>query len=185
MPFNAAPSNSIPAPVGQDRGMERIARQPAAPGQESVWDYPRPPAVDPSGEVVEVVFGGATVAQTTSSLRVLETSHPPTYYLPLAAFEPGTLVPVTGTTFCEFKGAASYFDLVHDGVTAPRAAWTYRHPSPGYEQLVDHVAVMPGAVDACRVAGELVQPQEGGFYGGWITSRVVGPFKGAQGTRGW
>ena len=116
---------------------------------------------------------------------MLETSHPPTYYLPRAAFAEGTLRPADGSSYCEWKGVAAYYDLVTPTRTAARAGWTYPEPSPGFEALVDHIAVMPGAVDACTVDGEIVVPQEGGFYGGWITSRVVGPFKGAPGTRGW
>ncbi len=154
-------------------------------GQESVWDYPRPPRVQGSDEVVEVVLGAVVVAWTTRALRVLETSHPPTYYLPEASFADGVLRPATGTTYCEFKGTASYFDLVAAGRTASRAAWTYRQPSPGFAALVGHVAVMPGLVDRCTVDGEVVVPQAGGFYGGWITSRVAGPFKGEPDTRDW
>jgi uncharacterized protein (DUF427 family) len=154
-------------------------------GQESVWDYPRPPRVEPSDEVVEIRLGGEVVARTTRSLRVLETSHPPTYYLPLDAFAEGVLRPAAGSSYCEWKGHASYYDLVSAARTAPRAGWTYLRPSPGFEALVGHVAVMPGAMDACTVDGEVVVPQEGGFYGGWITSRVVGPFKGGPDTRGW
>lgn len=155
------------------------------PGQESVWAYPRPPQVDPSDELVEVWLGGECVARTTRSLRVLETSHPPTYYLPVTDVVEGALVPVDGTTGCEWKGTASYFDLVAGGVVAPRAAWTYAAPRRGFEALLDHVAVMPAAVDRCVVAGETVVPQPGDFYGGWITSRVVGPFKGIPGSWGW
>jgi uncharacterized protein (DUF427 family) len=161
------------------------SRVEPGPGQESAWDYPRPPRVEPSAETVEVYLGGAVVARTTSSLRVLETSHPPVYYLPLTAYVGGALRPVAGTTYCEWKGTATYYDVVTVARTASRAAWTYLEPVPGYEALVGHVAVMPGLMDACTVDGELVTPQEGGFYGGWITSRVVGPFKGAPGTRGW
>lgn len=155
------------------------------PGQESVWDYPRPPRVEPSEALVVVELGGTTVARTTRSLRVLETSHPPTYYLPRAAFVPGVLRPTDGSSFCEWKGAASYLDLVAGGRTAARAAWTYPDPSPGFEALRDHVALYPGLVDRCLVDGEMVEPQPGGFYGGWITSAVVGPFKGEPGTWGW
>lgn len=166
-----------------------IARDPVGPGQESVWDYPRPPRVESSDAEVEIVLGGVSIARTRSALRVLETSHPPAFYLPVEAFVAGALVPTTGSTWCEFKGAATYFDIVAAGsatpVTAARAGWTYPHPSPGFESLVDHVAVMPGAMDRCTVDGEVVVPQEGGFYGGWVTSRVAGPFKGAPGTRGW
>jgi uncharacterized protein (DUF427 family) len=165
--------------------MPPATRVTPAPGQESVWDYPRPPRVEPSGEEVVVVLGGQVVARTRSALRVLETSHPPAYYLPYASFAEGTLVPVGGTTYCEFKGTASYVDVVAGGRRATRAGWTYRQPSPGFEVLVDHVALMPGEMDECTVDGEVVEPQAGGFYGGWITSHVVGPFKGGLGTTGW
>ena len=165
--------------------MSRAVPLPAGPGQESVWDYPRPPAVDPSDELVEVHLGGEVVARTRSSLRFLETSHPPTYYLPLDAFVDGALVPVQGSTVCEWKGRAAYFDVVGGGLRAARAAWTYPEPVATYAVLAGHVAVMPGLVDACLVDGETVRAQEGGFYGGWITDRVVGPFKGGPGSWGW
>jgi uncharacterized protein (DUF427 family) len=165
--------------------MSRPRPEQPGPGQESVWDYPRPPRVEPSRESIEITLGGQVVARTTTSYRVLETSHPPTYYLPRAAFVDGALRPADGSTYCEWKGEAAYFDLVTAQRVAPRAAWTYPHPSPGFEVLVDHLAVMPGLVDACTVDGEVVQPQAGGFYGGWITSRVVGPFKGIRGSWGW
>jgi len=165
--------------------VSRAVPLPAGPGQESVWDYPRPPAVDPSDELVEVHLGGEVVARTRSSLRVLETSHPPTYYLPLDAFVDGALVPVQGSTVCEWKGRAAYFDVVGGGLRAARAAWTYPEPVATYAVLAGHVAVMPGLVDACLVDGERVRAQEGGFYGGWITDRVVGPFKGGPGSWGW
>ena len=150
-----------------------------------MWDYPRPPRVEPSDELVEVVLGGRVVASTRSAYRVLETSHPPTYYLPAGSFAEGVLRPVPDSTYCEWKGRADYFDLVTPGRTAERAAWAYPDPTDGFRELTDHVAVMPGLVDACTVDGETVRPQEGGFYGGWVTRRVVGPFKGAPGTRGW
>ncbi|MDF9715453.1 DUF427 domain-containing protein [Nocardioides sp. ChNu-153] len=155
------------------------------PGQESVWDYPRPPALDRSEEHVEVWLGGERVADTTTSWRVLETSHPPTYYLPRSAFVAGALRPVAGTTHCEWKGEAAYLDLVGGGRTAARAAWTYPTPVPAFADLLDAVAVMPGLVDRCVVDGEVVAAQPGGFYGGWITSRVAGPFKGIPGSWGW
>jgi uncharacterized protein (DUF427 family) len=165
--------------------MSRPVPLPPGPGQESVWDYPRPLAVDPSSELVEVHLGGEVVARTRSSLRVLETSHPPTYYLPLDAFVDGALLPVEGSTVCEWKGRAAYFDLLGGGRCAARAAWTYPEPVPTYAVLAGHVAVMPGLVDACYVDGERVRAQEGGFYGGWVTDRVVGPFKGIPGSWGW
>jgi uncharacterized protein (DUF427 family) len=119
------------------------------------------------------------------AMRVLETSHPPTYYLPGDAFAVGSLEPGNGSSWCEFKGSAGYLDLVGGGVRAASAAWTYPQPSPGFEVLAGHVAVYPGRVDEVTVDGELVRPQAGGFYGGWVTDRVVGPFKGGPGTTGW
>jgi len=157
----------------------------AEPVVESVWDYPRPPRVEPSGERVEVELGGVVAASTDGSWRVLETSHPPTYYLPREAFAEGVLRPAAGHTWCEWKGQASYFDVVVGDRVAERAAWTYERPTAGFEAIAGAVAVMPGLVDRCTVDGEVVEPQPGGFYGGWITSRVVGPFKGAPGTMGW
>lgn len=165
--------------------MTRPEKVVPQPGQESVWDYPRPPRVEPSTEHVEVVLGGVVVARSDRSLRVLETSHPPTYYLPREAFEPGVLREAAGSSWCEWKGEASYYDLVAGGVVASAAAWTYLAPTPGFQTIAGAVAVMPGQVDRCTVDGEVVEPQPGGFYGGWITSKVVGPFKGTPGTRGW
>lgn len=150
-----------------------------------MWDYPRPPRVEPSAETVEIWLGGVRVAASTCTLRVLETSHPPTYYLPREDFAPGALRAAEGASWCEFKGQATYLDVVGGDAVAPRAAWTYPCPSRGFEVLTGHVAVMPGAVDRCTVDGEVVTPQAGGFYGGWITARVVGPFKGTPGTWGW
>ncbi len=132
-----------------------------------------------------VTLGGEVVADTTRALRVLETSHPPTFYLPAADFAPGALVPAAGSSFCEWKGQAGYLDVVGGGRTAARAAWSYPEPVPAYAALAGHVAVYPGAVDECRVGGERVRSQEGDFYGGWITDEIVGPFKGAPGTWGW
>jgi uncharacterized protein (DUF427 family) len=152
---------------------------------ESVWDYPRPPRLETSGDHVVVTHHGRVIVDTKSPLRILETSHPPTYYLPRADVDVSTLEPVEGTTFCEFKGRASYADLVVGGSRLSRAVWWYENPSPGYLELVDHIALYPGRVDQCTVNGEVVQAQDGDFYGGWITSRVTGPFKGAPGTLGW
>jgi len=126
-----------------------------------------------------------TVAETRHAQRVLETSHPPVYYVPREDVALEYLVEAPGSSWCEWKGRASYYDVVVGQARAERAAWTYRHPSPGYEAIQDHVAFYPGRVDACYVDGERVTPQPGGFYGGWITRDVVGPFKGDPGTRGW
>ncbi len=159
------------------------------PGQESVWDYPRPPQLEPTDEHVVVRLGGTVVLDTRRALRVLETSHPPSYYLPLDDFAPGALQPATGTSFCEWKGLAIYLDVVggtaDSPVVASRAAWTYPQPSSPFEQLAGFVSLYPGQMDECTVGGEVVQAQPGDFYGGWITSRVVGPFKGVPGSRGW
>lgn len=153
---------------------------------ESVWDYPRPPVVVPSHERVVIELGGEIVVDTRRSLRVLETSHPPVYYVPDDAIATGLLRPVAGTTWCEFKGSASYFDVASPiGQVVARAAWHYPRPSAGYEALVGHVAFYPARMDRCTVADETVAAQDGDFYGGWITSKVTGPFKGAPGTAGW
>ena len=165
--------------------MPPVTPDPVGPGQESVWDYPRPPRIEPSTEEIEIRLGGEVIARTRSSYRVLETSHPPSYYLPRDAFVAGVLRPVEGTTFCEWKGQASYFDLVTPARTASRGAWTYPSPTADFAVIRDHLAVTPRLVDTCLVEGELVRAQEGGFYGGWITSRVTGPFKGGPGTLGW
>ena len=164
---------------------QRPRPEQPGPGQESVWDYPRPPRVEPTGELVEVQFGGSPIVRTTRGLRVLETSHPPTYYLPIVDIEPGVLQPVEGGSFCEWKGPAAYFDVSVAGRVATRAAWHYPDPSPRFTDLREHVAIYPGLMDTCTVDGEVVRPQPGGFYGGWVTTRVVGPFKGEPGTMHW
>jgi len=147
---------------------------------ESVHDYPRPPRVEPSPRRIRVVLGGETIVDSRRTHRVLETSHPPVYYVPLEDVAPGALAPVEGgTTFCEWKGVASYYDVSAGGRTSERAAWTYHYPVPAFEAILDAVAFYPGRVDACYVDDELVEAQAGGFYGGWITSDVIGPFKGA------
>ncbi len=150
-----------------------------------MWDYPRPPLVRPTSRAVEVVLGGEVVCRTTSAVQVLETSHPPTWYLPRADFIPGALVAAPGASFCEWKGAARYLDVRGGGRTAAGAAWCYPNPSPGFEVLRDHVALYAGQMDACRVDGQPVVPQPGGFYGGWITPELTGPFKGIPGSLGW
>jgi uncharacterized protein (DUF427 family) len=156
-----------------------------APGQESVWDYPRPPALVASEELVTVVLGGVEICETSTSWRVLETSHPPTYYLPRAAFREGALVPAAGSSFCEWKGEAAYLDVVGGTTVRRRAGWYYPQPSPRFAALRGHIALYPGLMDLCLVDGERVEPQPGGFYGGWVTSSVVGPFKGGPGSQGW
>ena len=148
----------------------------------SVWDFPRPPAVEPCQRVVSVELGGRVVAISDRALQVLETSHPPVVYVPLADVADGVLEPSgQRTTWCEFKGHAHYYDA--GGRRA--VAWGYDDPSPGYEALAGHVAFYPGRVDACWLGDERVQAQDGDFYGGWITADVTGPFKGGPGTLGW
>lgn len=159
----------------------RHSRIVPGPGQESVWDYPRPPRVERMIQRVTVDVDGQRVVDTTDVVRILETSHPPVYYLPRSAFAPGVLQPAPGQTYCEFKGEAHYLSVG----SAVGAAWFYPAPTPGYEALADRVAVYPAAMERCTVDGETVTAQEGDFYGGWITSWIVGPFKGAPGTWGW
>lgn len=155
------------------------------PGQESVWDYPRPPRMEDVEEKVKVVFGGVTVAYTTRAKRVLETSHPPVYYVPPVDIRMEYLRLADGASLCEWKGRARYYDLVSDERTEERAAWFYPEPTGSFADLRDYVAFYPSRMDACWVGGEKVEAQEGDFYGGWVTSNVVGPFKGAPGTWGW
>ncbi|MEE4546889.1 DUF427 domain-containing protein [Streptomyces sp. V4-01] len=152
---------------------------------ESVWDYPRPPAVRPCGDLVTVEFAGMMVAETRHAVRVLETSHPPVFYLPPVAVAPGLLRPSDRRSWCEWKGEAVYWHLTAGGRVAADAAWSYPDPSPGFEDIRDHLAFYPSRVDRCVVAGEEVTSQEGDFYGGWITSAIEGPFKGPPGTSGW
>ena len=152
---------------------------------ESVWDYPRPPALVPCERRVRVEHAGVLVADSTRALRVLETSHPPTIYVPPEDVLTELLEAVGGSSFCEWKGSASYWDVVVDGSRAGRAAWSYARPQSPYEALVDHLSFYPGRVDACLLDEEHVETQAGDFYGGWITSDVTGPFKGAPHTLGW
>jgi uncharacterized protein (DUF427 family) len=155
------------------------------PGQESVWDYPRPPRVEDSPKHIQVIFNGVVVADTYRAKRVLETSHPPVYYIPPEDIKMEHLTPTDRATWCEWKGQAAYYTLRVGEKKAPNAAWFYPRPTPGFESLRNHVAFYPGLMDACFVNGERVQAQAGDFYGGWITADIVGPFKGGWGTEGW
>jgi uncharacterized protein (DUF427 family) len=150
-----------------------------------VWDYPRPPRVELCARRLRVEFGGETLAETVRAYRMLETSHPPTYYIPQADVKMELLRPNTARSFCEFKGEARYWDICAGVRTSVAAAWSYSSPSPQYAVLRDYLAFYPHRVDACFVDGELVSAQEGDFYGGWITSDLAGPFKGGPGTRWW
>ena len=152
---------------------------------ESVWDYPRPPAVEDVPQRIKVVFNGETIADSQDARRVLETSHPPVYYIPLKDIKPEVLRHSHGSTSCEWKGQAAYYDVVVGGKTALRAAWYYPEPDPKYASIKDCVAFYPSKMEACFVGEERVKSQEGDFYGGWINSNITGPFKGGPGTRGW
>ncbi len=162
-----------------------VVPQPARPGQESVWEYPRPPRLEPTTARIRIEFGGTVVADSRRALRVLETSHPPGYYIPIDAWRPDTLLPAEGASICEWKGTARYFDVVVGDAVAPRAAWGYPHPTPAFAAIADCVSVYPGRMDRCEVDGVTVTAQAGGFYGGWVTPDIVGPFKGGPGTWGW
>lgn len=153
--------------------------------QEIVAEYPRPPRLEPARRRVRIVFAGQVILDTDAAWRVLETFHPPSFYLPMAAFTPGALIPTARASMCEWKGAARYYDIQAAGRVAAHAAWGYPDPTPAFLAIRDHVAVYPAAMDACFVDNERVVPQEGGFYGGWITSELVGPFKGGPGTLFW
>jgi uncharacterized protein (DUF427 family) len=156
-----------------------------SPAHERVSEYPRPPRLEAVSRRVRIVFNGNTIADTDAALRVLETYHPPTYYLPMSAFRPGVLLLASGSSVCEWKGQACYWSIAAAGRIAERAGWSYREPAPAFTALRDHIAVYPAAMDACFVGTERVRPQPGGFYGGWITDGLVGPFKGGPGTEFW
>ncbi|MFH8838195.1 DUF427 domain-containing protein [Streptomyces sp. NPDC017868] len=166
--------------AGGPRGLARPGARPT----ERVWDYPRPPRLVGDDRRVTVTVDGRVVADTRASLRVLETSHPPTFYLPRRDVRAEFLRPRPGRTHCEWKGAASYWDVVVGDLVVPRAAWSYERPLDAYEALRGHLAFYPSAV-GCTVDGEPVVAQEGDFYGGWITREIEGPFKGGPGTWGW
>ena len=160
-------------------------RIPPGPGQESVWDYPRPPRLEDTSKHIEVIFNNVVIADTRLAMRVLETSHPPVYYIPPQDIQMQYLHPVPGETFCEWKGRAAYYSVIVEDRSAERAAWYYPDPTPSFRPIKDYVAFYPALMDSCFVDGEPVQPQPGNFYGGWITRDIVGPFKGEPGSYGW
>lgn len=155
------------------------------PGQESVWEYPRPPRLETTPRHIQVYFNGLLLADTRRAYRVLETSHPPVYYLPPADIQMQCLIPAGGQSWCEWKGQAAYYSVVVGERRAENVAWYYPDPTPSFLPIKNYVAFYPRPMDRCLVDGEVVVPQPGGFYGGWITSDVVGPFKGEPGTMGW
>ena len=165
--------------------MFRPQRIEPEPGQESVWDYPRPPKLEPSSKRVRIIFNGIEIANSTKSQRVLETSHPPVYYIPPEDIQMEYLEPTSRQSFCEWKGGANYYTIVVGDKQVPNGAWYYRNPTPAFASIKDYLAFYPSKMDACFLNEEKVQAQQGDFYGGWITKDIVGPFKGGAGTWGW
>ncbi|MCJ2032835.1 DUF427 domain-containing protein [Methylobacterium sp. J-068] len=158
---------------------------PPGPNEESVWAYPRPPALESVAARLRVVLGGRTIADTRAGLRVLETSHPPTYYFPPGDVAAGVLGPARRAGICEWKGRAVLHDVAAGDRRAEGAAWAYPDPTPDFSDLAGYVAFYAGPMEACFVGDARVTPQPGGFYGGWITPGLVGPFKGGPGSMGW
>jgi uncharacterized protein (DUF427 family) len=158
---------------------------PPQPGQESVWDYPRPPRVEDTTKHIQIIFNCKTIADTHRAKRALETSHPPNYYIPIEDIKMEYLTKSDRKTYCEWRGVASYYNLTVGDITVSNIAWYYEEIFPDYEQLKGHLGFYPQPMDGCYVDGEKVTPQVGDFYAGWITSDIVGPFKGEHGTRGW
>lgn len=158
---------------------------PAGPGQQSVWSYPRPAVAEPTMSRIMIEHLGVVIATSRACIRTLETSHPPSYYIPPTDIAPGAPRRAPGGSFCEWKGAAAYWDIIIGDVVLPRVGWSYANPSPAFASLRDHVAFYAGAFDRCSVDGETVTPQPGDFYGGWITKALAGPFKGVPGSQGW
>ena len=169
----------------QWRGSNRpdFAELPA-PGQVSVWDFPRPPRLVPDSREVVVMWGNLEVAHTKRAIMALETAHPPTFYLPWEDINQNLFQPAGGGSFCEWKGPAKYWSLVDGAHSLVKVAWSYPSPLPGAELIKDCVALYANSLQ-CNVGGQPVSPQSGGFYGGWITPELVGPFKGVPGSSGW
>ena len=162
-----------------------LRRIPPGPGQESVWDYPRPPRLEDSSKHIQIQLNGVMLADTRRAKRVLETSHPPVYYISPEDIQMEYLHCTDRATFCEWKGRAAYYTVIVGDRREENVAWTYPTPTERFADLKDYIAFYPSRMDACYVDGEQVQAQAGDFYGGWITKEIVGPFKGAAGTWGW
>lgn len=162
--------------------MKRIEPKP---GQESVWDYPRPPRLEAVSKHIRTEFAGKVIASTNGAFRVLETSHPPVYYLPTSDIRMEFVIAASGSSFCEWKGEAGYFNLHVGTRSVQNAGWFYADPNAYFAPIKNFLAFYPSKMDACYVDDELVASQPGDFYGGWITSNIVGPFKGGEGTWGW
>ena len=153
-------------------------------GEESVWDYPRPPITDSDTRHILVKASGVTLAETDRAVRVLETASPPTFYISTDDVNSELLEKASGTSFCEWKGQATYWNVIVNGAKTAKAAWSYHNPSERFKEIDGYFSFYPALVD-CYVDGEKVTPQPGGFYGGWVTSEIAGPMKGEQGTGGW
>ena len=169
--------------------IHRGARRPPwavepGPGQESVWDYPRPPRLEPDSRIIRVSLGDTLIAETRHAIRVLETASPPTFYIPPKDVRAALLTRSHGNSFCEWKGRATYWSLRIGGVTAHDVAWSYEAPFPEFSEVRGYLSFYPSKVD-CFVDAERVRAQLGGFYGGWVTDEIVGPFKGQAGTGSW
>ena len=162
-----------------------VNRDPQTADQESVWDYPRPPVAVLCDKRLVIIHRGITIADTYNAVRTLETSHPPTYYFPQADVLMSALRPADSCSFCEWKGHARYLDVIVDGQVLTKVAWSYPTPTLSFAILRDHIAFYAQPFDTCLVGGERATPQPGGFYGGWITSDLSGPFKGVPGSRLW
>ncbi len=163
----------------------QVRREPVGPGEESVWDYPRPPRLEATSRHVEVIFNGVRIADSYRAFRVLETSHPPVYYIPAEDVRMVFLTLTERSTYCEWKGGATHYTITVDEESVPDGAWAYLTPIAGFGEIAGYIAFYPALMDACLVDGEQVRAQPGGYYGGWITHEVKGPFKGEPGTVGW
>ncbi|MGH1365386.1 MAG: DUF427 domain-containing protein [Calditrichia bacterium] len=155
------------------------------PGQESVWDYPRPPRLEKFSKPIQIMFNGVEIVNTIRAFRVLETTHPPVYYLPPDDIQMGHLVKAPGQSWCEWKGRGRYYSVQVGEKVATSVGWYYSNPAMAFKEIKDYVAFYAGPMERCTVDGEVVLPQPGDFYGGWITANIVGPFKGGPGSMGW
>ena len=158
---------------------------PILPGQESVWDYPRPAVAEPTDRRIQIIHRGTQLADSRAAWRTLETSHPPTYYIPASDVAMDHLVPNPRKSLCEWKGQARYFDIVIGTDRIEAGAWCYPAPTPAFSGIKDFIAFYPDPLDQCMVDGEQITPQPGQFYGGWISQYEAGPFKGGEGSRLW
>lgn len=162
-----------------------VQRIEPGPGQESAWDYPRPPRLEACNRHIQVNHNGVMIADTHQAKRVLETSHPPVYYVPPQDVNMDYLIPRFNHSFCEWKGEAHYYGVMVGDSVVDIAAWYYPMPTPAFAAIRMYIAFYAQYLDSCIVDGEVVTPQPGHFYGGWITSDIVGPFKGDPGSEMW